>query len=469
MSNSSTRPRDTRTIVAIATARGQAGVAVLRLSGPEAWAIATRMFKGSPLHKGRVAYGHIIDPPTGVLIDDVILLSFKAPHSFTGEDVLEIQCHGGDIMPARILDLCIQQGAVLASKGEFTRRAFMNGKLNLAQAEAVADIIHAEGEALATAASKTLSANTLGAQLLTLRESIIDIQADIVAAMDYPEEVDEPDRDALLTKLTDLLETSQTFTRQSKRHQLMRQGLNITILGRPNAGKSSLFNALLAEDRSIVTAIAGTTRDVVTERLTIAGVPIVLVDTAGIREAEDVVESIGVERSLDAAKKADAILYMVDASDLAGQAQLHADDQAILDELPAETPQRVLLNKVDALEQATQTNLALTFPDYHGCSVLSSHGILPIYTWLEEEIQKGLGHETSQEAQFCLNQRQLSCLTGMEAELTFAAESTQDPYLPLDMLTIPLTDALRHLDGLLGIDTAEGVLDEVFSRFCVGK
>jgi len=460
---------DAPTIAAIATARGAAGVAIIRISGPDAWIIARRLFNGSPLQKGRIAYGNMCHPSTKRVIDDVIVLPFEAPHSFTGEDVIEIQCHGGDFMPARILNLCLAEGAILASKGEFTRRAFMNGRINLTQAEAVADIIHAEGEALANAATQTLSANTLGKQLSTVRETIIDIQADIVAAMDYPEEVDEPDREELVAKLSELVQNCQAYTRQSQRHALMRDGLKIAILGRPNAGKSSLFNALLAEDRSIVTDIAGTTRDVITERLTLAGVPVTLIDTAGIREADNTVESLGVERSLQMAHQADAILYLIDAESVVNQPTIEAEDATILNHLPDLTPKRIYLNKVDKLSDDERSRLSSTFPHYYPCSLISSQGILPLYVWLEDEIKKGLGNQGREDAQFCLNQRQLNCLIAMEAELRFAIDALQDHVLPLDMLTIPLTDALRHLDGLLGIDTAEQVLDEVFSRFCVGK
>jgi tRNA modification GTPase len=461
---------DAPTIVAQATASGPAGVAVIRLSGQQAWYIAERLFQGKPLQKGRIAYGNVVDPQTQTLIDNVILLPFKAPHSFTGEDVIEIQCHGGTVIPQEIVRLCLKAGAMLAPKGEFTLRAFLNGKLNLAQAEAIADAIHAEGKALAQVAVQTLNANTLGKRIFQLRDVLIDIQANIVAAMDYPEEVDEPDRHALHETLDALVAQASAFTTQSKRYGLMRHGLKIALLGQPNAGKSSLFNALLSQERSIVTELAGTTRDIVTERLVVVGVPVTLVDTAGLRHAQDVVEQLGVERSVQASLEADALLYLVDASVLAPDfSTLPAEDARLLSQLPEGTPLLKIINKVDTLNLEEQGRLATHFPDWQAVSVLSFHGVAGVLSWLESHVQAGLGNNTVQDAELCLNQRQLDCLHGMTTHVQHAQATLNTPSFPLDLVSIPLTDALRELDTLLGIDTSEAVLDEVFSRFCVGK
>ena len=465
---------DAPTIVAQATASGPAGVAILRLSGSQAWGVAQKLFHGSPLRKGRIAYGTIQAPHTQEVIDDVIVLAFQAPHSFTGEDVIEIQCHGGQVIPQRILQLCLAAGAELAPKGEFSRRAFLNGKLNLTQAEAIVDAIHAEGEALAKVAVQSLYHNALGKRLLRLRDVLIDIQADVVAAMDYPEEVDEPDTQGVFEKLSALIEEANAYTVQSKRYTLMREGLKIALLGQPNAGKSSLFNALLTQERSIVTEQAGTTRDVVSERLLVGGVPITLVDTAGLRETEDVIERMGVERSLQTAQQADALLYLVDVETLDSPAYpLPSEDERILAQLPPETPLLKIFNKVDRCRPEAKTERQSVHPDWHldWVWVSAKHhvGIEAVLSWLEAQIQAGLGNPTTEEASICLNERQLDCLRGMTQHLQEAQRTVQTSGIPLDMLSIPLTDALRELDSLLGIDTAESVLDEVFSRFCVGK
>ncbi|XVJ51199.1 MAG: tRNA uridine-5-carboxymethylaminomethyl(34) synthesis GTPase MnmE [Vampirovibrio sp.] len=463
--------QDAPTIVAQATASGPAGVAVLRLSGTEAWRIARMLFQGTALQKNRIAYGHIVDPQSGTLVDEVILLPFQAPHSFTGEDVIEIQCHGGQVLPQRILQLCLAQGATLASKGEFTRRAFLNGKVNLAQAEAIVDAIHAEGQALAQVAIQSLHANTLGQRLGRLRQVLIDVQADVVASMDYPEEVEEPDRARLNQKLDALAEEARTYTDQSQRYELLRHGLKVALLGQPNAGKSSLFNALLSQERSIVTPLAGTTRDVVTERLVVAGVPITLVDTAGLRESTDLVEQMGVARSQQACQEADAVLYVVDvtALDASPHFTLPAADTELLSQVPSHTPICCLLNKVDTLSREAQISLNLYYPESLCVSALSGVGLLALLAWLEERVHAGLGQTTRQEAELCLNQRQLDGLQEMTTHIEVAQSTLLSKGMPLDMVTIPITDALRALDDLLGIDTSELVLDEVFSRFCVGK
>jgi tRNA modification GTPase len=254
---------DLPTVVAQATPPGPSGVAIIRLSGTQAWRIASQLLPSPakrPFAPRQACYISLHHPQTLLFLDDVILLPFQAPYSFTGEDVVELHCHGGYIIPQRVIEACLQAGAVLATRGEFTRRAMLNNKLNLLQAEALLDVIHAEGEALVTASSQTLHHNGLGQRLSLLKNAIIGVQADIVAAMDYPEEVEEPDRNELRQRLEAIHQQAEAYTQQSGRFRLMREGLKIAILGQPNAGKSSLFNHLLVQERSIVTDIAGTTR-----------------------------------------------------------------------------------------------------------------------------------------------------------------------------------------------------------------
>jgi tRNA modification GTPase len=469
---------DQPTIVALATPPGPSGVAIVRMSGSRAWEVAGSLMSkksSQPWMPRQAHYVSLHHPETSVFLDDVILLPFQAPYSFTGEDVVELQCHGGHVMPQRIIAACLHMGATLATRGEFTRRAMLNNKLDLLQAEALLDVIHAEGEALVTASSHTLHHNGLGQRLRVLKQGIISIQADIVAAMDYPEEVEEPDRTALQDRLNTLFQKAEVYTQHSKRFRLMREGLKIAVLGQPNAGKSSLFNHLLMQERSIVTDIAGTTRDTVSERLNLAGVPVTLVDTAGLRDTEDVVERLGVARSLEAAQQADAILYLVDGEALgtsyttSGTLTLNEKDVDSLAQLPPSIPVMKLLNKMDAVTNHPGEAFSTGLPEWHPISVVGGMGLHRVLEWLEARIHEGLGNETHQDATLYLNERQLLCLNAMQVHIAHAVETLKEVSFPLDMTTIPLTDALRELDYLLGEDTTELVLDDVFSRFCVGK
>jgi tRNA modification GTPase len=312
-------------------------------------------------------------------------------------------------------------------------------------------------------AVQSLTANTLGKRLTRLREGLTTIQANIVAAMDYPEEVDEPDRAELIDQLQAIDQEAGAYTAQAQRFRLMRDGFRIALLGKPNAGKSSLFNALLNQERSIVTAIAGTTRDIVTERFTLAGVPVTLVDTAGIRETLEPVERLGVERARQQVSQADAVLILYDVQDPEN------NDAELLS--TSDVPTLHLWSKIDTLSPEARAMLQADFPDYLGVSVLNGQGIPNLLNWLEQRIQEGLGANTSatHQAEVCLNQRQLDCLANMRGHIEQAMHTIRQTAFPLDLVTIPITDALRELDKLLGIDSTEEMLDDVFSRFCVGK
>lgn len=456
---------NTATLVAQASAPGHAAVAIIRLSGPQAWPITEALFEGQPLQHRYASYGWIRDPASGEALDQVLVLPFKAPHSFTGEPVVEIHCHGGPVLVRRILELCCQQGALLASRGDFTRRAFLNGKFSLTQAESIADLIHAEGEALAKLAAHNLRANSLNQQLETLRKAITAIQADIVASVDYPDEVEEPDRALLLGQCEALVQQAQSILEASHHNRLARQGFKVALLGLPNAGKSSLFNALLSLDRSIVTDQAGTTRDVVTETLTLDGVVLTLTDTAGLRESSDKVEQLGVARSWQSLHDADAVLYLVDSLQLATLAdgQFPEADTAILREVPKTLPALLLATKQDLLP------MTLNRSDVQLISVQSGYGLKEVFSWLQHIVRDSSQIADKNALQLSLNERQQTCLDAMVSHVRAAQQTLQEPNLPLDVVTVPLTDALLELDTLQGRDTREEVLDEVFSRFCVGK
>jgi tRNA modification GTPase len=412
-------------------------------------------------------------------VDQALILLFNAPHSFTGEDVAEIQCHGGHYLPQTVLELCLAAGATPATAGEFTLRAFLNGKLSLTQAESVLDMIHAQSQQLAQLAASNLKSQTLQRYLGTVRAQLYTLQAQVVAATDYPDEVDEPERAPLLATLEALSQQAQAFSQASQASQQVRQGLQVALVGLPNAGKSSLFNALLAEDRSIVTPLAGTTRDLVSERLALAGVALTLVDTAGLRETEDTVESLGVARSQQAALAADVGLQVMEAAHwLAAEGTLltawPAEEAAVWQRLAAQPARALVLSKIDQLPHGLWPSLQAHVQGLVQATVLgvaspTGEGVADVRAWLGHSVQQhtALLHRQGQE--FCLNQRQSACLVRMSEHIEVARHTLATTAYPLDLVTVPLSDALRELDTLLGIDTTEAVLDEVFSSFCVGK
>jgi len=443
------------TIAAIATARGQASVAVIRISGRDAWTIAGRIFskKNVAFQHGRFYHGWITDE--GDIIDEVLLLTFKNPKSYTGEDVVEIHCHGGDVLSHKILNLCVKYGARMAMPGEFTMRAFLNNKMDLTQAESVMDLISSRSERLITQASANLKNRSLGQYIDEMSKGLLDLQAQIVASIDFPDEVDEPDRQVLAEKLNECLDGITRLRESAQRNRMIREGLKVAILGMPNSGKSSLFNALLARERSIVTEHAGTTRDVVTESLDIDGIPITLIDTAGIRETRHSIEMMGIQRSWQAASEAQIVLYLIDTS-----VGLLRYDTQILSKLDPQTT-IVVGNKKDLLPVSQKK-----YANWIYVSVKTQEGMNDIYEALQQKIRAFSHEETGMT--ISLNQRQVKCCIEVEERLKHAQEAIHST-LPLDLVTLPMTEALRKLDELMGRDTTEEVLTNVFQQFCVGK
>ena len=300
------------TIAAIATPLGTGGVGVIRLSGMDSWVIAQKICPGHDFKPGCIAHRWLMEPDNGdgTVIDEVLVLPFKAPHSFTGEDCIEIQCHGGLSLIQKALSICLTHGAILATAGEFTKRAVLNNKIDLTQAESVLDLIHAEGEALIKAAAYNLKYRHIGTWLEENLQAIACIQAEMTASIDFPDEVEEPNRQVLIEKLELLITMLTHRIMANQKNTIIRQGYKIAIIGKPNAGKSSLFNVLLAKEKAIVTDIAGTTRDILEETMQVNGIPLVLMDTAGLREnSTDKVEQIGIERSHAVAENADAVIW----------------------------------------------------------------------------------------------------------------------------------------------------------------
>lgn len=447
---------DESTIAAIATARGQAGVAVIRMSGRDAWEIAWEIFsrKNIVFQAGRFYHGWIADD--GDILDEVLLLMFKGPKSYTGEDVVEIHCHGGEVIPHKVLNLCLKNGARIARPGEFTLRAFMNGKLDLTQAESVMDLVSARSERLLMQASSNLRNRSLGQYIDDVTHKLLDLQAQIVASIDFPDEVEEPERPVLEQKLQPIMARMAHLRESAYRNRLVREGIKIALLGMPNSGKSSLFNALLAVDRSIVNEQAGTTRDVVTESMEIDGIAVTLIDTAGIRETKHSIEMMGIQRSWQAASEAHVVLYLVDTS----VGLLRYDNQILARLDPENTI--ILGNKKDLLRAGSKM-----YPQWIYMSAKNGEGIQELYEALREKVRAYTYEETGMS--LALNQRQVECCREVEICLHQVQEAIDNVAFPLDLVTIPITDALRKLDELMGRDTTEEVLTSVFHQFCVGK
>lgn len=447
---------DETTIAAIATARGQASVAVIRISGREAWEIAWELFsrKNITFQHGCFYHGWVMDE--GVPVDEVLMLLFRGPKSYTGEDVVELHCHGGDIITHKVLAVCLKHGARLAQPGEFTLRAFLNGKMDLTQAESVMDLISARSERLISQASANIRNRTLGAHIDEIGQELLQLQARIVASIDFPDEVDEPDRDSLCEHLDAVLMRIKRLRESAQRGRLLRDGIKVALLGMPNSGKSSLFNALLAAERSIVTELAGTTRDTVSESMEIEGVSVTLIDTAGIRETRHSIEMMGIERSWQAASEAQIVLYLIDTS-----VGLLRYDHQVLSRL---NPENTIIvgNKNDIRRPGSKV-----FVEWIYVSARTGEDIQALIALLGEKV-RSITHEESG-VSLALNRRQVMCCRGVEECLLQARATLEDPAMPVDIVTVPITDALRRLDELMGRDTAEEVLTHVFQEFCVGK
>ncbi|MEN4358715.1 tRNA uridine-5-carboxymethylaminomethyl(34) synthesis GTPase MnmE, partial [Streptococcus pyogenes] len=392
------------TITAISTPLGEGAIGIVRLSGTDALAIAQSVFKGKNLEQvasHTINYGHIIDPKTGTIIDEVMVSVMLAPKTFTRENVVEINTHGGIAVTNEILQLLIRQGARMAQPGEFTKRAFLNGRVDLTQAEAVMDIIRAKTDKAMTIAVKQLD-GSLSQLINDTRQEILNTLAQVEVNIDYPEydDVEEMTTALLREKTQEFQSLLENLLRTAKRGKILREGLSTAIIGRPNVGKSSLLNNLLREDKAIVTDIAGTTRDVIEEYVNIKGVPLKLVDTAGIRETDDLVEQIGVERSKKALQEADLVLLVLNASE-----KLTDQDWALLN-LSQDSNRIILLNKTD-LEQKIE--LEQLPDDYIPISVLTNQNINLIEDRINQLFFDNAGL-VEQDATYLSNARHISLI-----------------------------------------------------------
>jgi tRNA modification GTPase len=464
------------TIAAIATAvvPQQGSVGIVRMSGKDALAIAHTLFH-SPGRQAwethRILYGYVRHPQTQQVVDEALLLIMQAPRSYTREDVVEFHCHGGIIPVQQVLQLCIEQGARLAQPGEFTLRAFLNGRLDLTQAESIADLVGSRSPQAAQAALAGLQGK-LAVPIRQLRATCLDILAEIEARIDFEEDLPPLDEAAVVAQIEQVLAEVTRILATADQGELLRTGLKVAIVGRPNVGKSSLLNAWSRSDRAIVTPLPGTTRDVVESQLVVGGIPVQVLDTAGIRETADQVEKIGVERSRRAAQAADLVLLTIDAS-----TGWTAADEEIYEQVQ-HRPLILVINKIDLVEEGErntlQSKIQVALKAQQRCDPKSQILAAAAHNQGIDALEKAIleavhtGNLKAADLDLAINQRQAAALTRAKTSLQQVQETIAQQ-LPLDFWTIDLRGAIQALGEITGEEVTESLLDRIFSRFCIGK
>lgn len=452
------------TIVAISTAPGIGGIGIIRMSGKESFNILNKIFlpkNNSKIEGYKIKYGKIIEPETKNIVDEVLVSYFVAPKSYTTEDMCEINSHGGLAVVRRILELCVENGAKIAEPGEFTKRAFLNGRINLCESEAVIDIINAKTGAEAASAASQLE-GSLSRKIQNIRRKIISLMSDIEANIDYPEyDVPEITEQKVFDVLCDIEEDIKKLEKSFESGRIIKEGIKTAIIGKPNVGKSSLLNAILQEERAIVTDIEGTTRDTIEETITVNGIPLKLIDTAGIRNSKDIIEKKGIEKSRKIAKEADLVIIIID-----GSKTLNKDDEEIL-EIAKNKKSIIVVNKIDLpqIDNEKIGKLVINAPIIK-ISAKEETGIEEIY----DEISKMFNLE---EIKLCsdnviTNQRHKNLIIEAKTK-TQKAKRTLSDKLPIDMVAIEIKEVLEALGDITGDSVTEDIIKEIFSKFCLGK
>ena len=450
------------TIVAISTAPGIGGIGIIRMSGEKSFEILEKIFvtNDKPIAGYTMKYGKIVDDKN-VIIDEVLVSYFIAPNSYTRENVCEINSHGGMVVMKKILELCLKNGAVLAEPGEFTKRAFLNGRIDLSQAEAVIDIINSKTDKEAKASINQLEGN-LSLEIKEIRKDLISMMADIEASIDYPEyDVEEVTTKKVKEVLLKQKDRLNKLEKSFDNGKILKDGIRTAIIGRPNAGKSSLLNILLNEERAIVTSVEGTTRDTIEEYISINGIPLKVIDTAGIREASDEVEKIGVEKAKKIAKESDLIIGIFDIS-----RKMNKEDYEILDILK-EKNSIIVLNKIDLEEQKIDMDeIKKVNKPIIEISTKTREGIDNLYKEIEKIIE--VKEISSDNEVIVTNTRHKSLITKAIMSLDKSLETIENK-LPIDIIVVYVKDILENLGEITGETVTEDIIQEIFSKFCLGK
>ncbi|MBF0840588.1 MULTISPECIES: tRNA uridine-5-carboxymethylaminomethyl(34) synthesis GTPase MnmE [Mammaliicoccus] len=455
------------TITSISTPMGEGAIAIVRLSGPDAISIADSIYKGkkqlSEVDSHTINYGHILDPDSGEIVEEVMAAVMRAPKTFTREDIVEINCHGGLVTVNRVLELTLSNGARMADPGEFTKRAFLHGRIDLSQAEAVMDFIRSKTERASKVALGQMEGR-LSELIKGLRQSILEILAQVEVNIDYPEydDVEEATSQFLLKEAANIEQEIDKLLKTGQQGKIMREGLSTVIVGKPNVGKSSMLNNLIQDNKAIVTEVAGTTRDVLEEYVNVRGVPLRLVDTAGIRETEDIVEKIGVERSRKALSEADLILFVLNYNE-----SLTESDYQLFEAIKNEDF-IVIINKTDLEQHLDMDELKEMIGDHPivQTSMVEQQGIEE----LEQKISELFfgGQVQSQDMTYVSNSRHIALLKDAKSSIKDAIHSAEEG-IPIDIVQIDLIKTWELLGEVIGEEASESLIDQLFSQFCLGK
>lgn len=452
------------TIAAISTSPGVGGIGIVRLSGENTFKVIEKIFK--PLKKQIIKgytmqYGHIIDKNNNI-IDEVLVSYFVKPKSYTTEDMCEINSHGNNIILKQILELCIENGAVLAMPGEFTQRAFLNGRIDLTQAESVIDLINAKSEKEKESAIHQLE-GYLSLEIEKIKKVILDITADIEASIDYPEyDIEEKTNETIINETQKIVDMLKKLENSFEKGKILRDGVDVAIIGKPNAGKSSLLNAILKEERAIVTNIEGTTRDTIEEYITLEGVLFKIIDTAGIRESDDEIEKIGIDKSKKALKKADIVIAIFDSTQ-----ELNKEDKEILEFIKNKNA-IILLNKIDLKDNKLKNNeqiLSLNKPVIE-ISAQKRDGIEELYNQMINIFK--INEINTENSTIITNVRHKKAIVCAEENLNKIKEVLNNG-MPTDIVSIYLKNAIEELNKITGENVTEDIINEIFSKFCLGK
>ena len=456
------------TIAAISTAPAIGGMGIVRMSGKDCFEVLEKIFKPKNpetienIAGYRIKYGTIVNPETNRVVDEVLVSYFKCPKSYTAENMCEINSHGGIVVLREILELCLKNGAELAKPGEFTERAFLNGRIDLAQAEAIIDIINAKSTREAQESANQLE-GYLSRKINEIREKIMDIMVNIEANIDYPEydveEVSNKDAENKLKEIeNELIKLSKTF----ENGKILKEGVKIAIIGSPNAGKSSLLNSMLKEERAIVTDIAGTTRDIIEEQISIEGIPFKVIDTAGIRDAKDKIEQIGIEKSKKVANEADVILAVFDSS-----VPLNDEDREILN-LLKHKKSIIVLNKTDLKQVVNKEckEIQDVNTEVINISLKNNEGLEKIYESLVKMFNL---NQINLDNELTITNIRHQELINKAIESTRMALNDLNNSMPIDIISINIKEILEHLGEITGDNVSEDIIKSIFAKFCLGK